>query len=192
MLRDPYTLYPHDYAVRALVLPFVPKFVTPNHLTVLRLVLTPIVVYLLAVGNFRFGIPLFVIAAATDAVDGSLARVRRNITSWGTLFDPVADKLLIGLVALVFAMRFIHPVVVIVAVVFDFLPLLIWAGRIKERRSILTANTWGKIKMFLQFLSVTLLLIGVALDQTACVDIAEWILVLATAFAAIATITYSL
>lgn len=192
MSRDPYKLYPHDYILRAVVLPLVPHFVKPNHVTVVRMVLTPVVLYLLASNNLVFGVPLFIIASFTDMLDGCIARVRKQITPWGILFDPVADKLLIGLVALVFALKYFHPIVVIAAVVFDLVPLAIWTLRAQKNRGIMMANGWGKGKMLLQFLSITALLLAVALQVQGLVDVGEALLVLATAFAAIATITYSL
>lgn len=192
MSRDPYKLYPHDYVLRAVVLPLVPHFVKPNHITVVRMVLTPVVLYLLATNNLVYGVPLFIIASFTDMLDGSIARVRKQITPWGILFDPVADKLLIGLVALVFALRYFHPIVVITAVVFDLVPLAIWTLRARKDRGIMMANTWGKGKMVLQFLSITALLLAVTLQLDGLADVGEWLLVLATVFAAIATITYSL
>lgn len=192
MGRDPYKLYPHDYVLRAIVLPLVPTIVTPNHITVVRMILTPIVLYLLATNNFVFGVPLFVLAAFTDALDGCLARVRRQITPWGILFDPIADKLLIGLVALVFALKYYHPIIVIAAVAFDLLPLTIWMMRARKDRGVMMANVWGKSKMVLQFLSITSLLLGVTLQLGLFVNAGEGLLVLATVFAAIATITYSL
>lgn len=192
MSRDPYKLYPHDYILRAVILPLVPHFVKPNHITVVRLVLTPIVLYLLATNNLVFGVPLFILASFTDMLDGSVARIRKQITPWGILFDPIADKLLIGLVALVFALKYYHPIVVITAVVFDLVPLAIWLLRARKDRGIMMANGWGKGKMVLQFVSITALLLAVTLQLEWIANLGEGILVLATAFAAIATITYSL
>lgn len=183
---------PHDHILRYTILPFIPHSVKPNHITVSRMVLTPIVLYLLATNNLVFGVPLFVLAAATDLIDGSLARVRKQITPWGILFDPVADKLLIGLVALVFALRYYHPIIVIAAVAFDLLPLTVWLFRARQDRGIMMANLWGKSKMFLQFISITLLLLGVTLQITQLISVGEVLLVIATILAAIATVTYSL
>ncbi len=69
----------------------------PNKLTVSRLVLT--VFFLLAIfNNFPFSntiaLSLFVIASFTDMLDGQIARSRKLITNFGTLMDPLADKIL--------------------------------------------------------------------------------------------------
>lgn len=192
MARNPYKYYPHDYLLKATVLPFIPHVVQPNHITALRMALTPLVLYLLATDRLFLGVPLFILTAFSDAVDGSLARVRKRITPWGILFDPIADKLLIGLVALVFALKYFHPIVVVAAVAFDLLPLAIWLLRAKQNRGVMMANLWGKGKMFLQFCAITLLLLGVVLGIAELRLVAEILLVIATGFAAIAAVTYSL
>ena len=89
-------LFPHDKIMAVTFLPLIPRWVTPNAITIARFVLTPLVVFLILIENYNIGIPLFIATAFTDVLDGSLARVRKKVTKWGTLHDPVADKLLIG------------------------------------------------------------------------------------------------
>jgi len=192
MARNPAKLFPQDYVLKALVLPFVPDFIKPNHVTVMRFVLTPLVVYLLAIGNLTFGVPLFILAAFTDMLDGSLARVRQQITPWGIVFDPVADKLLVGLVMLVFALHYYNLLVVLAAILFDLLPLASWALRAKANRGLMMANLWGKSKMFLQVTSIVVLLLAVLLHLPVLITTGQIILIVATVLGAIAAITYSL
>ncbi|MBB4632129.1 CDP-alcohol phosphatidyltransferase family protein [Sphingosinicella soli] len=65
-------------------------------LTVFRLLLVPPMALSLLAGDLtRAGI-IFVVAAATDAVDGWIARRWHSVTTLGQLMDPVADKLLVG------------------------------------------------------------------------------------------------
>src|SRR3990167_513261 len=99
--RDPNKLYPHDHAMRWLVLPLIPRWVTPNHVTVSRFLMTPFAVWGLAIGAWAWAIPFFIFVAFTDVIDGSLARVRKQVTEWGSFYDPLADKLLISLAAVV-------------------------------------------------------------------------------------------
>ncbi len=192
MARNPAKLFPQDYVLRAVLLPFIPDFIKPNHVTALRLVLTPVVVYLLATNNLTFGVPLFIFTAFTDMVDGSLARVRKEITPWGILFDPVADKLLVGLVVLVFALRYYNWMVVLTAVAFDLLPLTIWLLRAKANRAMMMANLWGKSKLFLQMASIGLLLLAILLRLPGLIIVGQIVLVIATVLGAIAAVTYSL
>ncbi len=190
-VRDLTKLYPHDYVMKAVILPFIPKFVHPNHITVLRFLLTPVVMWLLFTEQYVWGVPLFILAAATDALDGSVARVRKQVTPWGIFFDPVADKLLIGSVALLVALQYFHPVIVFIALTFDILPSLRWAST-RYVGTIMAANVWGKIKMFLQFSSLTLLLLGIVFQLPILIEIGEMVLLLSLVFAGVAVITYSL
>src|SRR6202041_4180820 len=87
----------------------------PNTLTIVRIFFVPLLVAALVqervaiwiggvhVTNEWLALAIFLIAAATDLLDGYLARRWRQITTIGTLLDPIADKLLVSsaLIALV-------------------------------------------------------------------------------------------
>ena len=69
----------------------------PNQLTILRIVLTPIFLYLFLSSNpllIQISLGVFIIAALTDWYDGWLARKFNYITDWGKFWDPLADKIL--------------------------------------------------------------------------------------------------
>ena len=73
----------------------------PNLLTVFRIAVVPAFVVVLVLGEERLGlrllaVGLFVVAAATDKVDGWLARRWNQVTDLGKILDPIADKLLMG------------------------------------------------------------------------------------------------
>ncbi len=71
----------------------------PNALTLTRIFLVPFLVVVLLTkfdGRETVGLLIFLTAVATDFLDGWLARRRREITTLGTLLDPIADKLLIS------------------------------------------------------------------------------------------------
>lgn len=184
-------LYPHDRIMQAVVLPFIPQVVTPNQVTILRFLLTPLVLWLLFVENYVIGVPLFLFTAFTDAIDGSLARVRNQITPWGIFFDPVADKLLIGSVAILLGLQYYHPVIIFAAIILDVLPSLRWAST-RYAGTVMMANIWGKTKMFLQFVSFFCLILGLALGIPELIQVGEVILAVSLAFALVAVITYSL
>ncbi len=190
--RSFFKLYPHDYLMKYTALLLVPSFVSPNHITILRMLMTPFVVWILYVGNYEWGIPLFIFASFSDVLDGSLARIRQQITPWGIFFDPVADKLLIGCVVLTVAIKYFHPVLVFGAIFFDILPAIIvsFGGRLDDFKS--GANIWGKTKMVLQFVSITFLLFGIYFDIVNLILAGEVTLGISIIFAIIAAITYSL
>ena len=71
----------------------------PNSLTALRLLAVPILIWLLALDTRdarAWATVVFLLAAFTDLLDGAIARKRGEITSFGKLADPIADKALIG------------------------------------------------------------------------------------------------
>lgn len=190
--KTPIKLYPQDYLLRYTILPFIPQWVRPNHLTLLRMLMTPFVVWLLFIGDYALGTPLFVIAVLTDLFDGVIARVRNQITPWGIFFDPVADKLLVGCVALTIGLRYFHPVLVFVAIALDLLPAILLLSRKVPKDQPVSANIWGKIKMVLQFCAFASLLIGVQIGSGGLVAGGESILGISLIFALIAAVTYSL
>lgn len=185
-------LYPHDYVLKYTLIPLIPSWIRPNHVTILRMLMTPFVVWVLFLGDLALGIPLFVFTAFTDALDGSLARIRKQVTPWGIFFDPVADKLLVGSVALTVAIQHFHPILVFVAIAIDLLPAMVFLARKNPQNQLMGANVWGKMKMVLQFTSLALLLIGIFFSVPELIVAGEGVLGISLIFAIIAAVTYSL
>ncbi len=71
------------------------RITLPTLFTFVRIILTPCIVVSMVYEHWGAAFWLFVIAAATDAVDGALARLRNERTFLGACLDPIADKLLI-------------------------------------------------------------------------------------------------
>ena len=70
----------------------------PNLLTISRIVVIPVIfltVYIHSVWWGLFAAVLFIIASITDYFDGYLARARGEVSAFGRLLDPIADKLLV-------------------------------------------------------------------------------------------------
>ena len=68
----------------------------PNQLTFLRLCLVPFLLLAVLEGRYVAAFALFLVAGASDALDGLLARVLKQHTTLGMYLDPVADKLLLS------------------------------------------------------------------------------------------------
>lgn len=190
--RDPAKLYPHDYVFKYTLIPFIPSSVTPNAVTIFRFIATPFVLWVLAVENFDLGIPLFLFVASTDALDGSLARIRDQITDWGTFYDPVADKLLISTTVLLIVIKYIN--IWLALIIIGLEAMIVYGGyqHRKETDKPTTANLYGKIKMFLQVLGVTFLLVSAAFGVDLFIEMSIGTFALAIVFAVISLYTYSL
>ncbi len=91
-------------------------FTVPNALSLLRLFMVPVVVALLLGGADGLAAALFVLAAATDFLDGRIAR-RAGPTRLGRILDPVADRLMLSSVAVVLAIRDFLPAWVVAILV---------------------------------------------------------------------------
>jgi len=79
----------------------------PNHLTILRMFLTPVFVILFWIGGAATlpAILIFIIASVTDSLDGYLARRLDKMSDWGAFWDPLADKVLVGSAFICFAFK---------------------------------------------------------------------------------------
>lgn len=189
--RDPYRLFPHDHLMKFTVIPLIPRFIKPNHFTVLRLLLTPFVLWFLITQQYSIGVPLFFVAAFTDAIDGSLARLRRQITEWGTIVDPIADKLLIGMVVLLFVIQYIS---LYFGLLILFIELVIVGGGLIRRCQghYISANIFGKIKMVLQVVGVLFLLVSLWIDFDLFRSVSVGTFTLAIIFAILSLLSYGL
>ncbi len=178
-----------DKLLASTILPFIPRSVTPNQVTIVRIILTPLVVALLWYKVYALGLVVFLVASLTDAIDGAMARTRNQITNVGKMLDPAADKLLIGSVALVLINHTLG---------WNFAFALIVAESLSVVRGIaayakgvvLQANNWGKIKMILEVMAVSILLLGILLNMPVLFDVAALMLVIAMGLALVSVLSY--
>jgi cardiolipin synthase len=68
----------------------------PNIITLIRILLTPLLIYLLLDHRIGQALIVFFIAGVTDALDGLIARLFDQKSKLGAYLDPLADKLLLG------------------------------------------------------------------------------------------------
>ena len=180
-----------DRALARTILRAFPRRVTPNQVTMFRFIATPIVLYLLVVGYYGWGLAAFLVAAFSDAIDGALARTRNQVTDWGKLYDPLADKLLIGSVVFGVVVRELDLVIGLSVITVEAAIIgLAWYGRSHGR--MVQANKWGKLKMFLEVVGVTLLLLALAFGIPQVLPISKASFVLAILFALVSLVTYGI
>lgn len=191
MTNENIRLYPQDRFLEMILIRFLPRQLHPNHLTLLRFFLIPLVLWYVGQANWSVAVSLFLFAAFTDALDGSLARLRKQITSWGTMADPAADKLLIGSVVLLFVAQEVNLVFAGIIVVIEL--MIVLSGVVRKRKNwIISANWAGKLKMLFQVIGVTLLLIAKWSGLSLLVPFSIGTLTIAIVFAIVSLLTYSL
>lgn len=135
-----------------------------NVLTVLRLILVPVFVVALLTDNgehsgWRLAAAgIFLLAAATDRLDGLIARRYHLITDFGKLADPIADKALIG--AGLIGLSLLGELWWWVTIVILLRELGVTVARLAlAQRVVLPSGRGGKVKTLLQVVAILLLLL---------------------------------
>src|SRR5882672_6246394 len=149
----------------------------PNSLTIARIFFVPLLVAVLVAQNVSIrllgvtvtnewlALAIFLVAAVTDLLDGYLARRWGQITTVGTLFDPIADKLLIS--AALISLVQIHLVpgwMVILIVGREFAVSGLRSIAAAEGYTI-RASDLGKTKMVLQVVAISMVMLTVHFPQ---------------------------
>lgn len=90
----------------------------PNIITLARIILVPMIIWLILSGLTHTAFVLFVIAGVSDALDGFLAKHFHMETKLGAYLDPLADKLLIVCMFVTLGLQGQLPAWLVIAVVF--------------------------------------------------------------------------
>jgi CDP-diacylglycerol--glycerol-3-phosphate 3-phosphatidyltransferase len=134
----------------------------PIALTLFRIVVVPlIIVFVISSDRVRVLIAavIFVTASLTDWLDGRLARRRNQVTRFGTLLDPVADKLLVA--AALVALVQVDMIGAWVAMVIIGRELAVTGlrGVALSMGVVVPASSFGKLKTVAQYIAVTVLIL---------------------------------
>ncbi len=138
----------------------------PNGLTLMRIFLVPLLVaVLLTKYNVLIAAAIFLAASLTDLLDGYFARKRGQITTLGTLLDPVADKLLISaaFISLV-ELQVVKAWMVVIIVGREFAVTGLRSIAAAQGFTI-DASNLGKLKMVTQVTAITLLILGMPMPD---------------------------
>ena len=122
------------------------RFVTiPNLLSIFRILLIIPIAYYVWHNNLKLVLILIIIGIVTDYLDGIVARRFNQISEWGKILDPLADKLAIGTLLIVLHLKQEVPLWLVILVVGrDFLILVAGLFVAKKYRMITTSNFIGK------------------------------------------------
>lgn len=145
------------------------KINLPNRITIVRIVLIPLVVFFYLANFIPNGIGkfiscfIFILAALTDFLDGSIARKTNQVTNLGKFLDPIADKLLVISALILVCVDHTVPaifaeIVLIIMIGRDFI-----VGAIRQvgatKNVVISADIYGKIKTILQDIALSALII---------------------------------
>jgi CDP-diacylglycerol--glycerol-3-phosphate 3-phosphatidyltransferase len=158
-----------------------------NIITVVRILLAPVFVWLLLADNGEMGAvrwiaaALFIVAIATDGIDGHIARSRNLVTDLGVLLDPIADKVLTlsALIALSILGELWWWVTIVIVV--RELGITIWR-LVVVTKVVVPASKTGKLKTLAQAVAISLFLVPLFTVLGDWVLWVNWI-VMAVAFA---------
>jgi CDP-diacylglycerol--glycerol-3-phosphate 3-phosphatidyltransferase len=176
----------------------------PNLLTLTRILLIPVffVVYLLDTRwSNELATAIFVLAAATDWLDGYLARKLDQYTAFGAFLDPVADKLIVAtalvllatdeqiLQAVISVPLFAASVAIIIGREIVISALREWMAEIGKRASVAVSYI-GKVKTTVQMTAISLLIYQESLLGLPIFLVGEYLLFLAAALTLYSMVVY--
>jgi CDP-diacylglycerol---glycerol-3-phosphate 3-phosphatidyltransferase len=172
----------------------------PNSLTIARIFFVPVLVAALVqenvavrvggllITNEWLALGIFLVAAGTDLLDGFLARRWGQITTIGTLLDPIADKLLVSAALISLVQVHATPAWMVVMII----------GRefaVSGLRSIAAAEGYtiraselGKTKMIAQVVAISFLLLSIRHPNLA--PIAQWMMWGVVVFTIVSAVDY--
>lgn len=140
----------------------------PNKLTILRIAMIPVFMafFFLTMIPYNYFIAaiVFVLAAATDFLDGYIARKYHLVTNLGKFLDPIADKVLVStaLILMLTVDAILPPLFSIAVAVILARELIVSGFRMvaASRGLVLAADKIGKVKTVFQDLAIFVLLAG--------------------------------
>ena len=171
----------------------------PNFLTLLRIFLLPLLIYLIIDSNSSFNLAiliLFIVIALSDYFDGEIARKTNSTSEFGKMLDPIADKLFVVLLIITFIYNdYINEINLIPAYLIIFREIFIsglreYASNLPEVKKI-DVSILGKYKTAFQILSLFLILIGsIYLDLQPLLNIGIYLFWLSTIITLISAYQY--
>jgi CDP-diacylglycerol--glycerol-3-phosphate 3-phosphatidyltransferase len=136
----------------------------PNAITVIRILLAPVFFAMLIVDGgtdswLRWAAAvLFILAIATDGIDGHIARSRNLVTDLGKLLDPIADKVLTGAALVGLSILAELPWWVTIIILVREIGITVWRFvQLSDR--VIPASRGGKLKTLAQSIAISLALL---------------------------------
>ncbi|HEX6257478.1 MAG TPA: CDP-diacylglycerol--glycerol-3-phosphate 3-phosphatidyltransferase [Euzebyales bacterium] len=140
-----------------------------NVMTALRVLLVPVIIVLLLVDTTSasvWALIAFIVASLTDTADGWLARRRGEVTRWGKLADPAADKILVLGVLAALVVTGDVPWWVLAIIALRELAVTVQRQVLLRRDIVMAASIWGKLKTVSQLIAICLVIAPFVPDRS--------------------------
>ncbi len=126
------------------------KLNTPNKLTIARMIIAPVFLAVLLWDSlphkFLWAMFIFIAASVTDAIDGKMARKNNQVTNFGKLLDPIADKVLTTAALLAFMKLGLCNIWIVMIVLTREFAVASIRMIAASNGVVIPANIWGKLK----------------------------------------------
>ena len=172
----------------------------PNKLTLARIIITPIFLFIMMwealPHHYLWGLIIFIAGSITDAVDGHLARKYNQITNFGKLLDPIADKILTTAALLAFLQLGLCNVWIVMIILTREFAISSIRMISAANGTVIPANIFGKIKTACQMIFTIIIMflceLGEHFEKVAAVTplISEILLWITAALALVSGIIY--
>ncbi len=163
----------------------------PTLITISRIVLIPFFIYLTPI-NQILGAMVFAIASATDFIDGYLARKRGQITRFGIILDPIADKfLVISALILLVDMARLGAWIAIVIIVREFLVTVLRVAAL-SKDIVIPAEAGGKWKTGFQIAAILCLITDLSIGPIDLYDLGTAFIWIALILAIVSGLQYTI
>lgn len=143
-----------------------------NKLTMFRVIIVPFFVFFMSAEfvplRFLWALILFALASITDMLDGKIARKYDMVTDFGKFLDPLADKILVAAALICFVeLGWTYAWVAFVILAREFIVSGIrLVAATSEKKKVIPANIWGKLKTAVTMVAMAVMLIlGALMDD---------------------------
>lgn len=135
---------------------------TPNLITSVRILMVPVVLWLMLDGwdsiiDRLIALVLLILAASTDGIDGAIARKRNLVTNLGKILDPIADKALLSGALIVLSIQDAVPWWATITILVREFGITVFRLIVAHKR-VIAASGGGKLKTVIQIIGVCMAL----------------------------------
>ncbi len=136
-----------------------------NLITLLRLLLTFPIVFLIELELYLPALVLVILGAVSDWFDGNFARRENRVSELGKLLDPYVDKVFVLSILIAMLDKDFVEAPVVILILFRELSISFFRSLAVQKGLVIEASGLGKIKTFLEFVAIIGLLGGVPLSE---------------------------